>query len=111
MAPMNRTRWLRDLEEATSERDVIGIARDYLAFLTRTENALLPLKYRPGPINDVSDIGIWLRSLRAARHEVAGSSALEGLLAEMSAFFGAAEDRLLEGALTVAKRQAIPQKT
>ncbi|HEV7799927.1 MAG TPA: hypothetical protein VGP15_02515, partial [Burkholderiales bacterium] len=59
MPPMHPQRWTRELEEAASEQEVVYVARDYAAFLTRSEISRLPEACRPGMIRDAADISSW----------------------------------------------------
>jgi pheromone shutdown protein TraB len=64
--------WEERLANATSEEEVVEVARDYLATLSHTEFALLPEKLRPHKIVDASDITTYAFEL--VRHECEESS-------------------------------------
>ena len=59
--------WQERLDDATTEFDVIGVARDYLATLTHEELMSLPEHLRPGKIVDANDITTYAFEL--VRHE------------------------------------------
>jgi hypothetical protein len=48
--------WQERLDTATTESEVVGIARDYVATLAPAEIASLPAQLRPGKIVDANDI-------------------------------------------------------
>ena len=48
--------WQERLDAATSESDVVDVARDYLATVSPREFASLPEGLRPGKIVDANDI-------------------------------------------------------
>jgi len=48
--------WQERLDTATSELEVVDVARDYLATLSPAEFASLPQQLRPGKIVDANDI-------------------------------------------------------
>ena len=95
---MARRRWQDDLEAATSEHDIVMLARDYMAWLSRVENALLPLRYRPGPFDAVDDVHAAAALLAQARTELPPGEILE-VVAQMGDFFTAAQARLRSGRL------------
>ena len=48
--------WQERLDAATTESEVVDVARDYLATLNPVEFASLPAELRPGKIVDANDI-------------------------------------------------------
>ena len=48
--------WQERLDSATSESDVVDVARDYLATVSPREFASLPETLRPGKIVDANDV-------------------------------------------------------
>ena len=96
--PMSRRRWEADLAAATNEHDVIAMARDYMAWLTRGENALVPLRYRPGPFDCIDDVHAAAARLAQARTQLAPGEILD-IIAELADFFAAAQARLRSGQL------------
>ena len=59
--------WEERIARATSEDEVVDVARDYLATISHAEFALLPEKLRPHKIVDAADITTYAFDL--ARHE------------------------------------------
>lgn len=96
MAPMRKSRWRGELDAATSEKDVLNIARDYVAFLARGELASLPKDFKVGPIGSCMDITeLALRLVKESMNYDSESSGLR-LLRNMSEFFAAASEKLTE---------------
>lgn len=96
MAPMRKSRWLAELEAATTEKDAVNTARDFVALLTRDEVALLPRGCRPTSPNSPNDINEWaLRLVQNCLVHQADSSGF-ALLQEVSDFFVMASARLTE---------------
>jgi hypothetical protein len=62
---LQRYSFIDSLEDADSEREVVGIVRDYFARLGPTELATLPEDCWPGKITDREDIADY--ALRVAR--------------------------------------------
>lgn len=48
--------WFRQIDSATSAREVVAVARDYLATWTPKELAKLPCECRPGRVKSPGDI-------------------------------------------------------
>jgi len=95
---MARQRWESDLSNASSEHEVVAIARDFLAWLTRAERAMVPLRYRPDSVDCVDDIHDAVGRLVLARGEMLPGPTFD-LVAEMADFFVAAQQRLRSGSL------------
>jgi hypothetical protein len=93
---MRKGRWQGELDAATSSKDVLNAARDYVALLTRDEIAVLPRGCRPVSIESETDINEWaLRLVQNCLVDHADSTAI-GLLQEVSDFFVMASSRLTE---------------
>ncbi len=96
MAPMRKGRWQSELEAATTSKDVVNVARDYAALLTRDEIALLPRGCRPMNIETEKDVNEWaLRLVQQCLVNHPDISAI-GLLQEVSDFFVMADSRISE---------------
>jgi hypothetical protein len=95
---MARQRWQADLESATSDHEVIAIARDFLAWLSRSERAMVPLRYQPHAVDDVDDIHDAADRLVLARGEIEPGPMFD-IIAEMADFFVAAQQRVRRGAM------------
>lgn len=66
MPPMRPERWTRELQAATTKKEVVYAVRDYSAMLSRDEIARLPESCRPPPIRDAGDVSSWgIEALRA----------------------------------------------
>lgn len=50
------TSWFSQLERARGVREVVGVARDFMATLTPDELKLIPEECRPGKLRDAEDI-------------------------------------------------------
>lgn len=106
MAPMRKSRWRSELDAATTEKDVLNIARDYVAFLARGELASLPSDFKLGPIDSCLDITeLALRLVRESMNYDSESAGLR-LLRNMSEFFAAATDKLTELGVASSSHQA-----
>lgn len=95
---MSRRRWEADLATAANEHDIVVLARDYMAWLSRAENALLPLRYRPGPFDTTDDVHAATLRLMHARAELRPGP-IHDLVTEVAQFFEAAQARLRSGEL------------
>jgi hypothetical protein len=95
---MARQRWQADLNNASNAHEVVAIARDFLAWLSRSERAMVPLRYRPEAVDSVDDIHDAAGRLVLARNEIRPGPLLD-IVAEMADFFIAAQQRLRTGAL------------
>jgi hypothetical protein len=93
---MRKSRWLAELEAASTEKDVVNTARDFVALLTRDEVALLPRGCRPPSPNTSKDINEWaVRLVQNCLVHHTDSSGFD-LLQEVSDFFVMASARLTE---------------
>lgn len=96
MAPMRKGRWRSELDAATTEKDVLNIARDYVAFLARGELASLPADFRLGRIESCLDVTeLALRLVQESMNYDSESAGLR-LLRSMSEFFAEASEKLTE---------------
>ena len=90
---MRETRWRGELDAAATEKDVLNVARDYVAFLARSEIELLPPGFKMGPLETCTDVGdLALRLVQASMRFESESEGLR-LLRSMSEFFAAASER------------------
>ena len=86
--------WLIVLQAAENERDVVMIAKDYLATWSPLEISRLPLSCRPGRINDGADV-VYLAFTLAQEHVSFRGGLTDGLVIDrMMTFFTHASDRL-----------------
>ena len=93
---MKENRWRGELKAATTEKDILNLARDYVAFLARSELELLPPGFKVGPLESCTDIGdLALRLVQASMRFESESEGLR-LLRSMSEFFGAASEKFTE---------------
>jgi hypothetical protein len=84
--------WQRRLEAASSEQEVVAVAREYIATLSAGDIARLPEPCRPGSFEcgqDVSDYGFAL-----VRHHCITDGASARLVTRLSDFISHAEARL-----------------
>jgi hypothetical protein len=95
MAPLRESRWRSELEAARTDKDVLNVARDYVALLGSSELHTLPNELKPIQITSCAEISDWaLRLVQASlslHPDVAGT-----MLQEMSEFFASASARLSE---------------
>jgi hypothetical protein len=97
---MRKSRWRGELDAATTEKEVLNTARDYVAFLARGELAYLPKDFKLGPLDTCLDItDLALRLVQAGMHFESQSEGLR-LLNGMSEFFAAASERFTELGIT-----------
>jgi hypothetical protein len=82
--------WQGCLNEAATEYDVVGVARDFLALLATEEIRELPLECRPGKIVDGDDIASYALTLSRAQY---GGGAV---VHRMATFFSNAALRLAQ---------------
>ena len=96
MAPMRKSRWRDELEAATTDKDVVNVARDFVALLAREELASLPKNCQPVSIETCEDIAQW--ALRLVQESLNYHSETAGiqLLREISEFFAEASSKLSE---------------
>jgi hypothetical protein len=81
---------MRQVDAASSSRDVLRVVREYLATWRADEIARLPKECRPGRPTDVDDVSYVAFQLK--RHGRADNLALEA----MDAFFAVASRRLCD---------------
>lgn len=96
MPPMHPERWTRELQAATTEKEVVYAVRDYSAMLSRDEIARLPQSCRPPPIRDADDVSSWgLEALRA-KLAICADTDHVALILNVEAFLSAALHRLAQ---------------
>jgi hypothetical protein len=86
--------WKALLDDAQSERDVVALARDYLATWTPEEIATLPVDCRPGLMHDGEDITYWAFEYTRRHIALENDPALSVPLLKLRAFFGHAASRM-----------------
>jgi hypothetical protein len=93
---MRERRWRSELDAATTEKEVLNTAKDYVAFLAKSERDSLPPDFELGPLESCTDVGdLALRLVQASMHFESESEGLR-LLRRMSVFFAAASERFTE---------------
>ena len=95
--------WQQSIDEATSEHDVVDVARDFLATLSHDEYVELPSALRPPKIIDSVDIATYAIDL--ARHECEDQGELQ-LVQRMAQIMSRASVRLAEISVTEGRRAA-----
>jgi hypothetical protein len=93
---MRKARWRADLDGATSTKEVLDLARDFLAFLSRDDFLSLPVSCRlasPVRIDEIAQYAFQLLQESLSFHAEGTSTRV---LQEMSEFFNAANARLAE---------------
>jgi hypothetical protein len=93
---MRSSRWRSELDATTTDKDVLNVARDYVAFLAGDEMKLLPNDLKPGQLGSCQEIANWALTLVQASLTINPEFAGTQLLREMSEFFAAASGRLSE---------------
>jgi hypothetical protein len=84
--------WQGQLEEASSEAEVVMTAKDFIARLTPAEIDRLPRECRPGKFFEANDVTSYAFSLM--RHTSADVDEGAELLHTLAAFFSNASTRL-----------------
>lgn len=87
---MDKERWRMELDAATEEKDVVHVARDFIALMPSADLATLPEKIRPRPIHTGDDIAEWAVIYVRAQFEVGLSRERAAVLDNMSEFFSCA---------------------
>ena len=82
--------WQSRLDKASDERDVVSIAREFMAQFTPREIGSIPEECRPGKIVDAGDVTSCAFDL--AKHSSHGDG--ESTISKVSAFFASASTRL-----------------
>jgi hypothetical protein len=88
------TTWQDQLDEATSEAEVVMVARDFMANVEHWELAMVPAACQPGKFFDANDITGYAFTLISNEADVDSESAR--LVKKLSAFFSAASIRLAQ---------------
>lgn len=89
-------RWLGRLTAASTDRDVVAIAREYLATWGPEELARLPMEALPGRMQDPEHIGEYAFRLTQAHLSFSGTLAESLPLDRMMAFITYASSRLAQ---------------
>ena len=85
--------WVAALAATESERNLVQVARDYLATWGPQEIARLPEQSRPGRVHGIEDINECAFNLSQCRLSFTGTLADALLLDRMASFFGCAAQR------------------
>jgi hypothetical protein len=85
--------WHQRLKAATSEQEVVGIVREYIATLTEGDIERLPAPCRPGKFDSPKDVRDF--SFALVRHDCISDGATARLITRMSEFFSRAEAQLV----------------
>lgn len=93
---MRKTRWRADLDAATSNKEVLDLARDFLAFLSRDDFLSLPVSCRLPVPTSVEEIAQYALQLLRESLSFHADETSTRVLQEMSEFFSAANARLSE---------------
>ena len=99
--------WYRNIERTATTRQVVALARDYLATLTPRDLARVPQRSRPSRIFDEEDIAFWSGRLTEEYWQLRGTAADVAILQELWSFFLRAAihiERLRESAESAAVR-------
>jgi hypothetical protein len=84
--------WLARIREARTRDEVVQVAREFVAELTRSEIERLPPECRPGALASEGDLQGY--ALQLARHHAHGDSAR--VIIKLSGFFSTAAVRLAQ---------------
>jgi hypothetical protein len=79
--------WQRDLENASSESEVVHLARRFLSAVPPNELARLPGECRLAAIDSVADVHAWNRRITQAYWELRMRSADIAVIQELWSFF------------------------
>ena len=88
------TSWHEQLKAASTEADVVAIARDYLATVTPDEIKWLPEHLRPHRLVDANDITTYAFEL--VRFDCGDHDGMQRLVHRLAHFFSSASIRLSE---------------
>jgi hypothetical protein len=91
---MRKNRWRAELDAATSNKEVLDLARDYLAFLSRDDFLSLPASCRLAPPLTVEDVAQYALQLLQESLSFRMEALSTRVVQEMSEFFSAASARL-----------------
>ena len=98
--------WKALLDDAETERDLVLLARDYLATWTPQEISELPLDCRPGPVRDGEDIIQWAFDYTRRHIGYEEDPHVAAALLKLRTFFSHAAARLSQ--VTAAPRVTAP---
>jgi hypothetical protein len=96
MPPMHPDRWTLELDAANSEAEVLYIARDFSAMLSRAEIARLPEHCKPPTLRDADDVSSWGIELLRAKLAICDDTDAVPLLLAVEGFLSAAMHRLAQ---------------
>lgn len=96
MAPFNESRWPDELHAAATDKDVLNVARNYVALLASEELQALPRDLKPGPLATCGDVADWALTLVQASLSLHPDESGVEILRNISEFFAAASSRLSE---------------
>ena len=85
--------WLKKVRRAADERELVGLARDYLAGWYHGDLAEIPEECRPTRVKDIEDIHYWSTRLAESFCEAAAHAGRIEAHREMLAFFMEAAER------------------
>jgi hypothetical protein len=88
----NSLSWHGRLGQATTEPEVLAVAREFLATVTPYEVARLPEPLRPPKLTDASDVSAYAIDL--VRMDLGGALATQRALPRLANFFSRASTRL-----------------
>ena len=91
---MSLPAWQRRLDAASSDAEVVAIARDFVAMLSANDLERLPEICRPPPLARGSDVAEYASIL--VRHHCSGDGATHRLVDRLTGFFSAAARRQAE---------------
>ncbi|HSN22506.1 MAG TPA: hypothetical protein VLS49_17610 [Usitatibacter sp.] len=101
--------WLDRLRTASTEKEVVQVATDYLAGLDTFELAMLPARCRPRALRCASDVSSYAFDL--VGHYCDKLDASARLVQALAAFFTEASTRLSEIVTETNVREALPRRS
>lgn len=90
--PHGALTWQGRVDAADEEREIVSIAREFLAQFTPEEIHRLPAECRPGKLMDANDVTTYAFEL--VRHDCGGDPEAAALVHKLAGFFSAASIRL-----------------
>ena len=86
--------WLRDIDRATTEAEILAHAQDYLSLVHPRDLAVLPADLRTIRIERETDITVWRERLAKGCAAVQAHESEVARVQEMVSYLSKAEDRL-----------------
>jgi len=86
--------WLRDIDRATTEAEILAHTQDYLSLVHPRDLAVLPEDMRTIRIERETDIPVWRERLARGCASVNAPEAEVARVQEMVSYLSKAEDRL-----------------